>query len=490
MVHTARKANEKGDVELASVLQRINEQMYERNVELTIRNKTLSVQRELYEIINTTLGVKETAERLAHVITRQLGFRGGSILLVNRKDRTLDAIATASAHAHPRKENIPLLRRLNNLRFHMSDKHNIAVGSVKRGQKRVTGHMYDLLTPHVGHAEADAMQKQLQVQTFVIYPIIFGGKVSGVLVLGMDKLVKDLSRTEKETLTEIIDVVGIALEQSRIYAALKNANNRLKELDQMKDDFVSVASHELRTPMTAIKSYLWMALAGKGGKLSKKQAFYLERSYTSTDRLIKLVNDMLNISRIESGRLTGTVGRVAIVKLVEEVREEVMPRAQELKIDVRIEKKKVPFVTADGDKIKEVLFNLIGNSLKFTPEKGVVTITFEEKDDLVVTNVKDSGRGIAVQDIPTLFTKFGMVEGSYTTNKKASGTGLGLFISKSIVELHGGEITPFSEGIGKGSTFSFTLPIYSAKRIKKLMRQNKGKMNQGDEKKEIIHSGL
>jgi signal transduction histidine kinase len=255
----------------------------------------------------------------------------------------------------------------------------------------------------------------------------------------------------------------------------------------MKDDFVSVASHELRTPMTAIKSYLWMALAGKGGKLSEKQAYYLNRSYNSTDRLIKLVNDMLNISRIDSGRISVTLDKVNIVELAQEVIEEVKPRADELKLSLVLEKslaKKDISVIADKEKIKEVLINLIGNSLKFTPEKGTITIHFEKKEDKIFTHVTDTGRGIDVKDLSTLFRKFGMIEGSYATNKKASGTGLGLYISKSIVDLHDGEITGSSEGIGKGSTFSISLLKFTQEKFQKLSKKShKGTVD-------IIHSGL
>ena len=148
-------------------------------------------------------------------------------------------------------------------------------------------------------------------------------------------------------------------------------------MDKLKDDFVSLASHELRTPMTAIKSYLWMALAGKGGEISGKLKFYLQRAYDATDRLIKLVNDMLNISRIESGRITISIQRVSLVKLVQDVVFEVMPRAQELGVKLSVTASLgVPDVIADSDKIKEVLINLIGNSLKFTPANGTITVSF------------------------------------------------------------------------------------------------------------------
>ncbi len=277
---------------------------------------------------------------------------------------------------------------------------------------------------------------------------------------------------------------------------LRMANQKLKELDKMKDDFVSVASHELRTPMTAIKSYLWMALAGKGGKLTTKQEFYLQRSYNSVDRLIKLVNDMLNISRIESDRIFINLTKVDVAQLLQDCVEEVKPRADELKIKLGLDfdekgsiaKNDMKPVIADPDKIKEVIFNFIGNSLKFTPEGGEIKIFFTKDEDRIVVNVKDTGRGIDAKDMGTLFTKFGMIQGSYATNKKASGTGLGLYISKSIIELHDGEIKAASEGIDKGSTFSFSLQVFS----KTLLDSMSQKLNTGkrDQTIGIIHTSI
>ncbi len=244
---------------------------------------------------------------------------------------------------------------------------------------------------------------------------------------------------------------------------ITEANERLKQLDKLKDDFVSLASHELRTPMTAIKSYLWMAIAGKGGPLNEKQMYYAQRSYTSVDRLIKLVNDMLNISRIESGRLTVQMQPVKIEQLVRETIEEVTPRAKELGVNVLIEQQggAVPDVLADSDKIKEVIYNLIGNSMKFTPSGGKITVSFVEKDKMVEAAVKDTGSGIAGDDLPKLFQKFGILPGSYVTNQPVSGTGLGLYICRSLIELHGGKIWASSEGKGKGSTFTFSLKEFN-----------------------------
>jgi len=248
----------------------------------------------------------------------------------------------------------------------------------------------------------------------------------------------------------------------KVSSELKEANEKLHVLDRLKNEFVSVASHELRTPMTAIKSYLWMALNDKGGPLNEKQRFYIERGYNSVDRLVRLVNDMLNISRIESGRITIDLQAVNLISLTQEVIDEVLPHARELGVSLNIEKPdSLPSVLADPDKIKEVLFNLYGNSLKFTPRGGTITTSFIAHEGYVVTKVVDTGAGIDADDIGKLFQKFGLLPGSYITNQNASmGTGLGLYISRSIINLHKGEIHAASAGRGKGSTFTFTLRVF------------------------------
>jgi signal transduction histidine kinase len=244
-----------------------------------------------------------------------------------------------------------------------------------------------------------------------------------------------------------------------LYQRIQEANARLEALDQLKDEFVSLASHELRTPMTAISSYIWMMLDGEVGTINEKQKVYLQNAYTSTKRLIALVNDMLNVSRIESGRMILKQDPMDLEQITQQTLTEIMPTAQIQGITLTIEKpaNPLPKVLADENKIKEVIMNLVGNSLKFTPSGGKITISFAEKDNLVETYVIDNGRGIKAEDVPKLFKKFGMIEGNYLKTTPGQGTGLGLYIAKSIVELHGGTVSFHSEGENKGATFSFTL---------------------------------
>jgi signal transduction histidine kinase len=261
-----------------------------------------------------------------------------------------------------------------------------------------------------------------------------------------------------------------------------------REVDKMKDEFISVASHELRTPMTVIKSYLWMVLSGQAGLLKTRQKSYLRRSFDSTNRLIKLVNDMLNISRIESGRMSMDVEKVSMLDLSREVVDEFNSRSTKsnTKININIEHP-LPDVIADPDKIKEVFFNLIGNSLKYTPRKGLITINFEVNPNFLITHVIDNGSGMSLEMINNLFQKFGLIAGSFQTNQSTNtkGTGLGLYICKQIIRLHHGEIWGTSPGPGLGSTFSFTLPIYTQAKYKSYRREFQHTSNIG-----IIHSKI
>lgn len=251
----------------------------------------------------------------------------------------------------------------------------------------------------------------------------------------------------------------------KITSQLENANERLKGVDRLKDEFLSLATHELRNPMTAIKSYLWMVLEGHGGKVSKKQKDYLDKAYKSTDSLIMLVNDMLNVSRIESGRMTIDLKAVKYDGLVLDLVSELKPRADELGVKVSVvPSPTLPEVLADYNRIKEVLINLVGNSLKFTTRGGKITIRFRQKDGLIETSVSDTGAGIKSDDIPKLFQKFSMVGNKEQKKQNAQGTGLGLYLSKLIVELHGGKIWAESEGEGKGATFTFSLKVFEKQR--------------------------
>ena len=235
------------------------------------------------------------------------------------------------------------------------------------------------------------------------------------------------------------------------------ANERLTELDSLKSDFVSNVSHELRTPLTAIKGAVDLVLREVAGPLTEKQIHYLTRVRSNTQHLAGLINDLLDLSKIESGRIEVRSSRVPLSSLVHEVVETLRPVAAEkvIALEATIGE---PFILvwADRSKINQVLTNLIGNAIKFTPAPGTVTVSASGKSkETVQVSVSDTGPGVPADEKEKIFDKFYQI--SELGAAKPKGTGLGLAICKALVELHGGRIWVESEP-SHGSTFYFTLP--------------------------------
>lgn len=239
---------------------------------------------------------------------------------------------------------------------------------------------------------------------------------------------------------------------------------KLEFVDKIRDDFVSIASHELRTPMTAIRSYAWMALHKSDMALSKKLEKYLVRILISTERLINLVNDLLNVSRIEARKIEINPEALDLISITKDVVDEVYySKSVSKDIKFTILESKLPKVFAEPERLREVLLNLMGNSVKFTPSGGTITISFFTDGKVVETSIKDTGVGILKEDLGRLFQKFAKLDSSYVSISTSGGTGLGLYISKNLVELMHGKIWASSEGLGKGTTFTFSLPVASDK---------------------------
>lgn len=234
----------------------------------------------------------------------------------------------------------------------------------------------------------------------------------------------------------------------------------LKQLDELKKEFVFIAAHELRTPVTAIKGYLSMILEGLAGEVSEKAKEFIQKVITANERLVQLVNDLLQIARAEAGKLTVQVVAIDVIAPVREVLSELKPLADEKNIQMAYEPDlsagNSPKIMADSARLKEVVVNLVGNAIKYTIGSGIVTISHEIKENALITHIKDTGMGISKEAQGKLFEKFYRVQTEQTVN--ITGTGLGLFIVKEIVEKMNGKIWVESEE-GKGSTFSFSLPL-------------------------------
>lgn len=241
-----------------------------------------------------------------------------------------------------------------------------------------------------------------------------------------------------------------------------------REIDQAKDEFLSIASHELRTPMTAIMGNVDMVLKGQAGKISDEVKEYLEDVAIAAERLIKLVNDMLDVSRVEVGRMKFRLKEVDMNGIIKTLVKDFQSITKAKNITIKYDQKeKMPKVWGDEDKLTQVVLNVVGNAVKFT-EKGSVTISTEVKDEMAIVRVKDTGPGIGKEDMNKLFKKFQQIHTTRTLESK--GTGLGLYICQQIISKLGGEIWADSEGLGKGSTFSFSAPVAGSKKAEETIK--------------------
>jgi PAS domain S-box-containing protein len=238
--------------------------------------------------------------------------------------------------------------------------------------------------------------------------------------------------------------------------------SREREADRVKSEFVSLVSHELRTPLTSIKGYADLLIEGEAGPVAPEQAEYLGVIRGNADRLVSLVNDLLDVARMDAHKIELARAPIDLVALVRQVTRLMRPQVNERRHRLTLDLPADPVVvSADRDRVVQILTNLLSNALKYTPSGGSIEVALTRDGDAARVNVCDDGIGMTAEEQAQLFTKFFRAKNRAT--RKSRGTGLGLVIARSLVELHGGVMSVQSVPM-KGSTFSFTLPASAASR--------------------------
>ena len=274
------------------------------------------------------------------------------------------------------------------------------------------------------------------------------------------------------------DQLGVAIDNINLFeelkektAQLQTANVELSEANRHKSQFLANVSHELRTPLNAIIGSTDNVLDRIAGELNEKQARYLARVQTNAEHLNLLIEDLLDLSVIESGKMDIKAKNVSLASLVIEVAENLKPVAEKKPVDLEIGSMDANLTAwADGDRIVQVLNNLIGNAVKFTPPQGKVTVAAQrDGNGWVQVSVTDTGPGIPLEEADKIFDEFYQIP--QAVRPKIKGMGLGLTIAKKLLEMHGGRIWVQSEP-GKGSTFFFILPAGEV--VDVVSRENSG----------------
>ncbi|MBI4225102.1 MAG: GAF domain-containing sensor histidine kinase [Candidatus Sungbacteria bacterium] len=446
----------------------VTETLYKRNSELVVKNKTLSILRQLYQTSIQTFKPKALGEEVVKIVREALELELVGIFTTGEENKTLYPLAFAVSGR---------LRKIEVEFGHSFEKYTISnieenpfLREIIRGRsahhKDGLGHIWkDVIPEHV----RNFVVKEVHIKTTLGYPLIINNKVIGALILFSNRKFDELAEYEKESLAIFADVVAVALDKAELYEQLRvmndklgEANARLKELDAQKSEFVSIAGHQLRTPLTVIKGYISLVQEGEFGapRKNKKLQNALQIVANSTDQLVKLVSDLLDLSRIESGKIHYEFKEADFVKMMQGIVTEYTPAAKKKGLKLVFEnhaENLAPFLF-DADKMREVAVNIIDNAMKYSKE-GSISVMIEEadKDKTLRFSVKDHGLGIKKEDIPKLFVKFNRLPEA--KNLVVNGTGIGLYFAKRIVEDHGGRVGVESPGPGNGSTFWVEIPI-------------------------------
>lgn len=444
--------------EIMNELVKVNQEMYLKNLELVTRNRTLMALREIYDVLNHSLGIIQTSQNLIQKIVDILNFQLGFIALFEEQ-KVLSTVAITSKLLNPQFDVIGVLQKL---RIPQTAKGNIALEVIDAKAMNITDSIKRLFADALEYdfGLIDQIEQAKIIKSIFVYPIMFGGNVLGVMVLGMEKSANELDHADEEILNSINAIIGIGINQARNYT-------NLDEALRTERDMLDILGHELRTPLTiARNAVLLIDSKIKQNNLDiKSLTFFIEKAIDNLRREAKLVETILTSTKIDSNNLKLNPEPVDMVDAVENslLAFSSQAAAKGLELTTDMPEKAIAYV--DRIRVEEVVDNLISNAIKYT-FKGFVRITVKEDNENIVFAVSDSGEGISDKDLKNLGKKFYRAN-NYTNSSsdklhvsRPGGTGLGLYVIFNLIKKMDGVMTVTST-LGSGSEFKVTLPKYT-----------------------------
>ena len=436
----------------------VTQEMYRKNLELTETNQTLSLLRTIDTLV---LESQDSLEQLGDQISQAV---------VDNSNFSLVMLFAKLPHG----ESL-------NLVGHGAGNSDTKTGSTQNPLMRLdTDHSWFksdemTLSLHVKDPEAAAMHsiglnektlnsfsQKTPIKTLYFMKLRARQKLVGLLIVGFpDQQSQHISEHDTSLLGRLSEAVGVAIdskllfdENQRVLKQLQKTNDKLRALDEAKDEFISMASHQLRTPLTSVKGYVSMVIDGDAGKLSKAQRDLLGQAFTSSQRMVYLIADLLNVSRLRTGKFVIENKPTQLADVVETELSQLQEGAKVKHLELSYTKpKNFPLLMMDETKIRQVIMNFTDNALYYTPNGGHIHVNLEDKGRSIEFTVVDDGIGVPKSEQHHMFSKF--YRAGNARKARPDGTGLGIFMAKKVIIAQGGAVV-FKSVEGKGSTFGFT----------------------------------
>ncbi|MDB5171130.1 MAG: hypothetical protein JWO35_824 [Candidatus Saccharibacteria bacterium] len=444
---------------LQTMLDSVSQQMYARNKELAETNKTLSLLRTIDALVlESHASLKLVCEHITQAITQATDypFVGLFTRASHSKDEMRlygwsgkdwlgsDLPTGVTRPIHLNKDN-PWL-----------DEPGIShTMSLEEAPVEMVASLLDC-----SKAEIERALDKMPIKSVYSVKLMVRRRIVGVLVVGFFAPPDQITESDTNLLDRLGESIGVALdnkllfeENQHVLRQLKESNAKLRALDEAKDDFVSMASHQLRTPLTSVKGYVSMVLEGDAGEINDQQKKLLTQSFFSSQRMVYLIADLLNVSRLRTGKFVIDRAPVNLAEVVEQELQQLQDTAASRNLTLSYKKPKdFPEILLDETKTRQIIMNFADNAIYYTPSGGHIDVKLINKSDTIELRVDDDGIGVPRSEQAHLFTKF--YRAGNARKARPDGTGLGLFMAKKVIVAQGGSLI-FDSKEGKGSTFGF-----------------------------------
>jgi signal transduction histidine kinase len=441
-------------------IEHITGEMYKRNKELAETNKTLSLLRTIDALVlESHATLRMVSEHITEAITQVTSYSFVGLLTRSTHSKA-ELVLNGWSTAESLGKATPNLGFGKPVRVPLDDPWFGQIDSTKLISLENLSN--EVLADFLSCPPSDIKRakQHLHLKSLYVIKLLARRQIVGLLVVGYTSPIAQLSPADTELLDRLSESIGVALdnkllfeENQQVLRQIKESNAKLRALDEAKDDFISMASHQLRTPLTSVKGYISMVLEGDAGKITPTQKKLLTQSFFSSQRMVYLIADLLNVSRLRTGKFMIEPTPVNLAAVVEEELEQLKETAVARALKLTYKKPKhFPELMLDETKIRQVIMNFTDNAIYYTPSKGRINVRLIETPTSVEFRVEDNGIGVPKGERPHLFTKF--YRAGNARKARPDGTGLGLFMAKKVVIAQGGALI-FESQENKGSIFGF-----------------------------------